>query len=107
MIQMSWIRIPLLARIFQFVILGFRSLQPELAHSNKINLNIHLSQHPVLDKGSLEKYSCRLQWYITDHLSFNTEKYARSVNSVNNNTGKVIICLSCTFNLIDSKSSRY
>ena len=28
---------------FHFVILGFRSLQPELARANEINLNIHLA----------------------------------------------------------------
>ena len=30
-------------RIFHFVILGFRSLQPELACANEINHNIHLA----------------------------------------------------------------
>ena len=28
------------------------------------------SQCPILDKGSLEKYGYRLQWYITDQFSF-------------------------------------
>ena len=36
-IQGSWIRVPLWTRIFHFVILGFRSLQPEQAHANEIN----------------------------------------------------------------------
>ena len=30
-------------REFEFVILGFRSLQPELARVNEINHNIHLA----------------------------------------------------------------
>ena len=38
--QGSWVRVPLWARIFHFVILGFRSLQPELAHANEINHDI-------------------------------------------------------------------
>ena len=30
------------------------------------------SQYPILDKGSLEKYGCRLQLYTTDRVSFKT-----------------------------------
>ena len=33
-------RVPLWANIFHFVILGFRSLQPEFAHANEINHDI-------------------------------------------------------------------
>ena len=39
-IQGSWVRVPLWTRIFHFVIVGFRSLQPELAHANEINHDI-------------------------------------------------------------------
>ena len=39
-IQRSWVRVPLWTRIFHFVILGFRSLQPELAYTNEINHGI-------------------------------------------------------------------
>ena len=42
-IQGSWVRIPLWASIFHFVILGFRSLQPEVAHANEINHDIHIA----------------------------------------------------------------
>ena len=36
-IKGSWVQVPLWANIFHFVILGFRSLQRELAHANEIN----------------------------------------------------------------------
>ena len=52
--QGSWVRVPLWARIFHFVILGFRSLQPEFAHANEINHDI-LRANSVLEIGSLEK----------------------------------------------------
>ena len=42
-IQGSWVRVPLLARIFHFVILDFRSLQFELVHANDVNHDIHLA----------------------------------------------------------------
>ena len=39
-----------------FVILVFRSLQPELARANEINHNIHLANiYPVLEIGLQEK----------------------------------------------------
>ena len=42
-IQGSWVRIPLWARLFHFVILGFRSLQLDLDHANEINHDKHLA----------------------------------------------------------------
>ena len=36
----------------------FRYLQLEEAHANVINHDTHLSQYPVLDKGSVVVYHC-------------------------------------------------
>ena len=38
-------------------------MQFEYAHAIKMNYDIHLAKNPVLDKGSLEKYGCRIQCY--------------------------------------------
>ena len=54
---------------FHFVILGFRSLQHELAHGNEINRDILRANTLFWKKGSLD--GCRFQWYITFHVSFN------------------------------------
>ena len=35
---------------FHFVILGFRSLQPEFGHANEINHDIHRANNHVLEK---------------------------------------------------------
>ena len=44
-----------MGKIFHFVILGFRSLQPALAHANEINRDILRANTLFCKKGSLEK----------------------------------------------------
>ena len=53
---------------FSICILGFRSLQPELAQANEINRDI-LRHNTLLEKGSLEKYGCRFKCNVTFHVS--------------------------------------
>ena len=66
--QGLWVRVPLWARIFIFVILASRSLQLEFAYANKIHHDIHAPcQYYVLDQGSIEKLW--LQSQVVNHCS--------------------------------------
>ena len=47
----------------------FRSLQLEEAHANEINREIHLANTLFQIKVRYKKYGCRLQWFITVHVS--------------------------------------
>ena len=66
-IQGSWVQVPLWARIFHFVILGFRSLQPELAHANEINHAILQANTLFIENGLLEKIW--LPFQVVDNFS--------------------------------------
>ena len=55
---------------FSFCKSRFRSLQLEEAHANEINHDIHLTNTLFQIKVRQKKYGCRLQWYITVHVSF-------------------------------------
>ena len=48
----------------------FRTLQLEEAHANEINHAIHLANTLFQIKVRYKKYGCRLQWFITVHVSF-------------------------------------
>ena len=48
----------------------FCSLQLEEAHANEINHDIHLANTLFQIKVRYKKYGCRLQWFITVHVSF-------------------------------------
>ena len=55
---------------FSFCKSRFRSLQLEEAHANEINHDIHLANTLFQIKVRYKKYACRLQWFITVHVSF-------------------------------------
>ena len=56
---------------FSFCKPRVRSLQLEEAHANEINHFIHLANTLFQIKVRRKKYCCRLQRYITGHVSFN------------------------------------
>ena len=56
---------------FSFCKSSFRSLQLEEANANEINHDIHLANTLFQIKVRYKKYGCRLQWFITVHVSFN------------------------------------
>ena len=55
---------------FSFCKSRFRSLQLEEADANEINHDIHLANTLFQIKVRQKKYGCRLQSYITVHVSF-------------------------------------
>ena len=57
--------------LFHFVNLASRSLQLEEADANEINHDIHLANTLFQIKVRQKKYGCRLQSFITVHVSFN------------------------------------
>ena len=76
--QGSWVWVTVWARIFHFVILGFHSLQPELAMQMKSTVT-YSELIPCFGKRFARKNGCRFQWYITFHVSFKYNKQIRRI----------------------------
>ena len=67
---------------FSFCKSRFRSLQLEEADANEINHDIHLANTLFQIKVRQKKYGCRLQSYITVHVSFKGYRLTLNVKKI-------------------------